>query len=234
MAVLALLGIGGLYLLVPEEPVRLRAAPARGSLWQTLQHPTLLRLNAGVFVLHAVQLAMWMVVPALLVQAGLAQPQHWQVYLPAVLGSFVLMGALLFRMERAGKLRLMLLVSMVLILLVQLALWWINDQLQYQSLPSLWQLALLLLVFFTGFNILEASQPSLVSRHAPESLRGMALGVYNTVQSLGLFVGGAVGGILLKQDGPVAVSLACIALMLLWLVVAWNMPVLSRVSANKS
>ena len=234
VAVLALLGIGGLYLLVPEEPVRLGAVPSRGSLWQTLQHPALLRLNAGVFVLHAVQLAMWMVVPALLVQAGLEQPQHWQVYLPAVLGSFVLMGALLFRMERAGKLRLMLQLSMVLILLVQLALWWINDQLQGEQLPALWQLAVLLLVFFTGFNILEASQPSLVSRQAPEQLRGMALGAYNTVQSLGLFVGGAVGGFLLKQDGPVAVTLACIALMLLWLMIAWNMPVPARAHAKNS
>ena len=219
---------------MPDEPVRLGAAPSRGSLWQTLQHPARLRLNAGVFVLHAVQLAMWMVVPALLVQAGLEQPQHWQVYLPAVLGSFVLMGALLFRMERAGKLRLMLQLSMVLILLVQLALWWINDQLQGEQLPALWQLAVLLLVFFTGFNILEASQPSLVSRQAPEQLRGMALGAYNTVQSLGLFVGGAVGGFLLKQDGPVAVTLACIALMLLWLMIAWNMPVPARAHAKNS
>jgi MFS family permease len=78
-------------------------------------------------------------------------------------------------------------------------------------------------LFFCGFNVLEASQPSLASRVAPPHARGAALGVYNTLQSLGFFAGGAVGGWLTKIYGPQGLFLACGGLMLLWLAVAWPM-----------
>ena len=83
--------------------------------------------------------------------------------------------------------------------------------------------ALLLCLFFTGFNMLEASQPSLVSRLAPPAHRGAALGVYNTLQSLGFFVGGAGGGWLVKTQGGLGVFVACAALSALWLLIAWPM-----------
>ncbi|MFM7331447.1 MAG: MFS transporter, partial [Brachymonas sp.] len=83
-------------------------------------------------------------------------------------------------------------------------------------------------VFFVGFNALEASQPSLASRLAPAHARGAALGVYNTVQSLGFFVGGWGGGWLAKHYGFEALFLGCAALMALWLVVAWGMKPLKR------
>jgi predicted MFS family arabinose efflux permease len=81
----------------------------------------------------------------------------------------------------------------------------------------------LLFAFFCGFNILEASQPSMASRMAPPQVRGAALGVYNTLQSLGFFVGGAAGGWLVKNYGTQALFAACAAAMLLWLMVAWGM-----------
>jgi predicted MFS family arabinose efflux permease len=89
--------------------------------------------------------------------------------------------------------------------------------------PSLPVLAGLLFLFFCGFNVLEATQPSLASRVAPPHARGAALGVYNTLQSLGFFAGGAIGGWLAKSVGPTGVFIACAALMLVWLVVAWPM-----------
>ena len=89
--------------------------------------------------------------------------------------------------------------------------------------PSLAGAALLLCLFFTGFNMLEASQPSLVSRLAPPAHRGAALGVYNTLQSLGFFVGGAGGGWLVKTQGGLGVFVACAALSALWLLIAWPM-----------
>jgi predicted MFS family arabinose efflux permease len=89
--------------------------------------------------------------------------------------------------------------------------------------PSLGVLAALLFVFFCGFNVLEASQPSMVSRMAPPHARGAALGVYNTLQSLGLFAGGAVGGWLAKNVGVTGVFAAGAGLMLIWLAVAWPM-----------
>ncbi len=213
---LALAGMAVVAWVVPPEPATQRDA-GRGGLREVLAHPGLLRLDFGVFVLHAVQLALWMAVPAVLVQAGLAAGQHWQVYLPAVALSFLIMGGALFRLERKGHLRAVFLSSIGLILLVQLGFLALGEQ------PSVWAAGLLLCLFFTGFNALEASQPSLVSRLAEPAHRGTALGVYNTLQSLGFFAGGAVGGWLAKNQGGSAIFMAGAALTLLWLLLAWPM-----------
>jgi MFS family permease len=222
--VLALLGVCVVVWGVPTPP-----APAtgkgRGSLKRVLGHVGLLRLNLGVFVLHAVQLAMWVAVPAMLVQAGLPKADHWQVYLPAVLGSFVLMGGV-FAMERRGHLRKVFLAAIALIALVQGGLF-----LQSAATAHLWPLAGLMFAFFTGFNVLEATQPSLASRLAPTEVRGTAMGVYNTLQSLGFFVGGLMGGWLVKSWGSPALFLCCGAAMLVWLLVAWPMQTPGRNSS---
>jgi predicted MFS family arabinose efflux permease len=159
---------------------------------------------------------MWVAIPALLVQAGLPKAQHWYIYLPAVLGSFVIMGAL-FPLERRGYLRAVFLGAVAMVMLVQIGL------LLAAGRPGIGVLGLLLFVFFCGFNVLEASQPSMVSRIAPSHARGGALGVYNTLQSLGFFAGGAVGGWLTKNVGAQGLFAACAGLMLLWLAVAWPM-----------
>jgi MFS family permease len=219
---LALLGIAVVIWWAPPEPV-IKAPGAqrpRTDWGVVLRDPALLRLNLGVFVLHAVQLAMWMAVPAMLVQAGLNQPEHWRVYLPAVLVSLLLMGGLLFPMERRGYLRGAFLFAVALLVLVQLALWAL---VQPGAAPSVWTLGGVLLLFFTSFNMLEASQPSLVSRLAPAGARGAALGLYNTLQSLGFFVGGALGGWLVHARGPSGLFVVCAAAALIWLVVAWPM-----------
>jgi MFS family permease len=213
---LALACIAVVYGWTPPAPQQKANVP-RGRLADVFTHAGLLRLNVGVFVLHAVQLAMWVAVPALLLQAGLAKDRHWQVYLPTVLASFVVMGGLLFPLERRGYLRAVFLGSVGLVMLVQLGL------LAASWHPGLPALAALLFLFFCGFNVLEATQPSLASRIAPPQSRGAALGVYNTLQSLGLFAGGTVGGWLAKNVGWQGLFGACAGLMLLWLVVAWPM-----------
>jgi MFS family permease len=217
-ATLAIGGIGVVLWWVPPEPSQ-HAAQTRGRLRDVLRHPALLRLDFGVFVLHAVQLAMWVALPAMLVQAGLARDLHWQVYLPAVLASFFVMGATLFPLEKRGYLRAVFLCSVGLVALVQAGLLALSSG----TTPSVPLLAALLFVFFCGFNVLEASQPSLASRVAPASARGAALGVYNTLQSLGFFAGGALGGGLVKWAGPQALFATSTVAMLLWLAVAWPM-----------
>ena len=214
---LALAGVAVVIWWVPPEPLQHKNLP-RGKLTEVLRLPALLRLNYGVFVLHAVQLAMWMAVPALLVQAGLPREHHWWVYLPAVLGSFFVMGATLFPLERRGYLRAVFLAAIGLTTAVQLGLWLVaTAELTVAVLGGL------LFVFFCGFNVLEASQPSLASRVAPAHARGAAMGVYNTLQSLGFFVGGVTGGWLVKHFGAQGLFGACFAVMLLWLLVAWPM-----------
>jgi MFS family permease len=223
--VLTVAGIGVVLWVVPPAP-RLDAQPQAsrlGGLGEVLRHPGLLRLNVGVFVLHAVQLAMWVAVPTLLVQAGLAKDAHWHAYLPAVLLSFGFMG-LVFAMERRGQLRVVFLLSLGLIFAVQLGFALLAGPAGATGLGmGIWPLGLLLFIFFCGFNALEATQPSLVTRFAPASTRGAALGVYNTLQSLGFFAGGALGGWLVKGWGAQGLFMACAVAMLAWLAVAWGM-----------
>ena len=220
---LALAGIAVVLWVVPPEPRQHADAP-KGRFSELLGQKDLLRLNFGVFILHTVQMSMWVAVPAMLVQAGLAKEQHWHIYLPAVLLSFVAMG-LLFSMERKGKLRKALLGAIGLVLVVQIGLGMLAAS---GTIPTVWCMALLMFLFFCGFNALEATQPSLVSRMAPAPLRGAALGAYNTLQSLGLFAGGAVGGAVAKFAGVPGLFIMTAVLVALWLVVTWPLRPVGR------
>lgn len=218
---LSLAAMAAVLLWTPPEPARHANLP-QGRLADVWLHPALWRLNLGVFVLHMVQMAMWVVVPGLLVAAGLAKAQHWHVYLPAVLASFVLLGGL-FAAERRGHLLAVWRGAIALLALVQGVFLLLAPR-----APGLWAVGLVLFAFFIAFNVLEATQPSLVSRLAPAHARGAALGVYNTMQSLGLFAGGALGGTLVKLLGNGGLFAATTALVLLWLVTGWAQPMPRR------
>ena len=226
-AVLAVLGMAVVIWVTPAEPVQHADRP-QGRLADVWLHPHLWRLDAGVFVLHMVHMAMWVAVPGLLVHAGLPSAQHWHVYLPAVLLSFTLMGGM-FALERRGLLLQVLRAAIGLLVLVQLA--FAGVAAQGVQAGSVWVIGGVLFLFFTSFNVLEASQPSLISRLAPPQSRGAALGMYNTLQSLGLFAGGALGGVLFKLMGPVGLFAVAGLLTLLWLMLAWRQPMPPRVQA---
>ncbi len=176
----------------------------------------LLRLNLGIFVLHMVQMAMFVVLPhALVDHGGLEAAAHWKVYLPAVLVSFAIMVPAIIAAERKDKMRPVFLAAVGLLVVVQGGLYLLHE--------SLWVLVLWLLLFFVAFNVLEATLPSLVSRTAPPAAKGAALGVYNTTQAIGLFIGGAAGGYIAQHFGDNAVFAACTGLVLIWLAVATTM-----------
>ena len=220
---LAMAGIAVVLWVVPPEPQQHANAP-KGKFSDLLGQKDLLRLNFGVFILHTVQMSMWVAVPAMLVQAGLVKEQHWHIYLPAVLLSFLAMG-MLFSMERKGKLRKALLGAIGLVLVVQIGLGMLAAS---GTIPTVWCMALLMFLFFCGFNALEATQPSLVSRMAPAPLRGAALGAYNTLQSLGLFAGGAIGGAVAKFLGMPGLFVMTAVLTALWLLVTWPLRPVGR------
>lgn len=213
---LALGAIVVLLKVVPAAPPVVPGPPV--SLAEVLGHPQLARLNFGVFALHLTQTAMWVLVPAALVQYGeLPVGEHWKVYLPAVLVSFVVMVPAIIAAERKGLMKPVFTLAVALLLLVQLGF--------MAFAHSLWSLALWLTLFFVAFNILEATQPSLISRIAPPHAKGKALGVYNTLQAIGLFLGGALGGWLAKHFGGHAVFMACTLLAALWLIMSRGMQI---------
>ncbi|OJU92907.1 MAG: hypothetical protein BGO13_05075 [Burkholderiales bacterium 66-5] len=224
---LTLAGIAMVLWVVPPEPRQHVNAP-RGKYSDVLRHGDLMRVNFGVCALHTVQMSMWVSVPAMLVQAGLPKAQHWQVYLSAIVLSLVAMGGL-FSMERRGKLRGALLLSIGLIVVAQIGFGLLAAG---GSALSLWVLGAMLFVFFCGFNVLEATQPSLVSRMSPDNLRGAALGTYNTLQSIGLFLGGAVGGALVKWGGDQGLFIATSLVSLAWLIWTWPLKPVARTSGH--
>ena len=232
-AAMALLGILIVVYWTPKEAVLTETLPRQtwAQLRKTLLQSDLLRLDFGVFVLYAVQLAMWVGIPSLLTQAGVSSKDHGWVYLPAVLLSFVFMGLTLFRMEQRGKLRPLFLGSIVSTIVVLIGMYF-----QSEGQQSVWVLGGLIFLFFSGFNILEASQPSLASRMSPVESRGAVLGVYNTLQSLGIFAGGAMGGVIARAVGLQGLFLSCAALMVVWCWVSWPMKfsVPNRVNSNAS
>lgn len=212
--VLSLSGIGVVLALVPDAPPHVHAAPESGGLSAAF-HPELMRLNVGIFVLHLVQMAMFVVVPPLLVEAGLAVAEHWKFYLPVVLLSFALMAPPVFLADRRNRAKPVLLASVALLVAAQAGLTAFGH--------GLAQLSALLLAFFVAFNVLEALLPSLVTRLAPAHARGAAIGVYNTTQTLGLFFGGLAGGWLAQHYGAAAVFGCCAVSSLAWLALATTM-----------
>lgn len=215
--VLSLLAIFVVLKIVPAAPATPRQ-PAWASFSEVLRHRQLLRLNFGVFTLHLIQTAMWILVPSALINSGgLAAGEHWKLYLPAVLCSFVVMVPAIIAAERHGRMRQVFNGAIGLLLAVQFGFAFLADG---RYTVFLW-----LTLFFVAFNILEATQPSLISRFAPPHAKGAALGIYNTTQSLGLFIGGALGGTLAKQAGPAAVWLSCAGLALVWLGLGWTMTI---------
>jgi MFS family permease len=215
--ILSLAAIFVVLKVVPAAPAIPRQ-PAWPSFVEVLVHPLLLRLNFGVFTLHLIQTAMWILLPSALVSGGLPVGEHWKVYLPAVLLSFVAMVPAIVAAERHGRMKLVFNAAIALLLVVQVGFGFLGG--------GIYALSFWLLLFFVAFNVLEATQPSLISRVAPPHAKGAALGVYNTTQSLGLFLGGALGGLLVKVSGPLAVWLVCAVLALVWLVLglAMTMP----------
>ena len=205
---------------VPEPPIQPRAAAKPPVAMADILNPELLRLNLGIFVLHVVLYAMFVIVPLLLVRNGLPLTEHWQLYLPAVLVSFVLMVPAIVYADRHNRPKPVLLGAVGILLAVESLLGVVDA-----TIPIL---ATLMLGFFVAFNVLEAMLPSLVSRLAPTHGRGAAIGVYNTTQTLGVFFGGWFGGWLANHYGGTGVFVACAALAALWLAAAAGMRPIRR------
>ncbi len=191
-----------------------QAQPAR--MGEVLKNRQLLSLDFGIFALHAAQMALFTALPFAMLDLGLAKASQWQVYLPSTLIGLAVMVPLIIIGETRNKLKQVFMLGIACIFLAQIGL--------LASLQSLWLMTACLVVYFIGFNVLEASLPSMVSKIAPSDLKGTAMGVYNTMQSVGLFAGGASGGLLFQYYGFSGVFAFCSGLMLLWLLAAAATP----------
>lgn len=222
---LALLGMLIVQLLVPNPVAHAPKGDTMaepGKLKNMLKDPQLFRLDAGIFILHLVLTAAFVALPLDLVDAGLAKEKHWMLYFPAFVGAFFLMVPLIIigvkRNNTKGMFQLALLIMLAALLAMAL------------FSHSLWVLAVAIVAFFTGFNYLEASLPSLIAKFCPVGAKGSAMGVYSTSQFLGAFCGGLLGGGAYQIMGAAGVFTVAVVLLIIWLALTLGMknPVLLK------
>jgi len=216
--VLALLAMGVVKWVIPDPAITRFHSDTEAS-WghfaEVLRNKELLRLDFGIFSLHAILMSVFMQVPFVMQKDGLELSHHWYVYLPVMLIAFALMVPPIIIAEKKAKMKQIFMLAIFLAMSAQALLMFAQN--------SLWGVAIALLIFFTAFNVLEATLPSMISKIAPLSAKGTAMGVYSSVQFLGAFSGAAVGGALMQFVGHDAVFILAIVLLLLWLVVASGM-----------
>ena len=218
-AVLALFGILIVLFLVPNvqlPKIQSELSVGRRGLAMAINNSQLLRLDFGVFTLHMVLTAVFVVVPSLLKERfGLEIADHWQVYLAVMLVSIVLLIPSIVISEKKKKTKVALLGAILLCILSQLGL--------LQADLSFWSFMLAMVVFFWGFNLLEATLPSLVSKTCNPGNKGAAMGVFSSSQFLGAFAGGSASGVILQRYDASGVFLFAAIMLTLWFLVAFSM-----------
>jgi predicted MFS family arabinose efflux permease len=217
-AMLALLGIAVVGLIVPtpvRSTVHRDAEPVPAMFRRVLRDTELLRLDLGIFSLHLVLTALFLAVPLVLRDLGLAPAQHSTLYLPVMLASILIMVPFVILAERRGLMKPVFLGAVAALVLAQLALGIASG--------TFWGFVAALLLFFIAFNLLEATLPSLVSKVAPVEAKGTAMGVYSTSQFAGAFFGGLVGGWVHQHYGIAAVFTAGAVVTTVWLLLASGM-----------
>jgi len=218
-AVLAIAGIGVALFLVPQPEHCQRhrdAEPVVGQFARVLRNTDLLRLDYGILTVHMTITSIFMAVPLVLRDIlGIDSSMHWQVYLPVLLGSVVLMVPFVILAEKKRKMKEVFLGAILMMGLAQVGFYFL-----YTSVVGL---VAALVLFFTAFNLLEAVLPSMVSKMAPAESKGTAMGVYSTSQFTGSFLGGALGGWMQGSFGYGGVFLLGAISAGLWLLVASGM-----------
>ncbi len=194
------------------------ALPAQ--LNKLIRNPQLSRLNWGVFILHMALTACFVTLPTQFVASGLTLDHHWQLYLPTLLGSFFLMVPFMIIAIKKQKENQMFSAAVGLLTLALIFLWYLPS--------SFWILVVLMVMFFTAFNYLEATMPSILSRLAPAGVKGSVMGIYSSSQFLGAFAGGVIGGIISASFGDKAIFLVMAIFSLFWLVISLGMQPLKK------
>jgi len=218
-AVLASVGIVILHKVVPQPTVlsvHKDAEPIPALMGKVLKDGQLLRLDIGIFCLHLVMTAMFVVLPLILRgKLGIAAEDHWMVYLPVLGLSVIAMVPFIIIAEKKRKMKLIFAGAVGVLSLACLGL--------YLFSGGLWGMVAALFVFFAAFNLLEATLPSLISKIAFAGGKGTAMGVYSSAQFFGAFCGGLMGGLVWDGYGLSSVFLVCAVILAAWFLVALGM-----------
>jgi MFS family permease len=214
----AICGIAIVYFLVPNvanKAPRGETVAIPKLLGGLAKHPQLLRLDLGIFILHMTLTAMFIALPLQLQHMGLAANEHWHIYLPALLTSFLLIIPMLIIAAKKDMNRQFFLFAIALMTLALLMMSFATDSLIF--------IFVCILVYFTAFNFLEASLPAFISMISPAGSKGSAMGIYSTYQFFGAFCGGILGGLSFNLLGSSGLFLCLSGLIALWFIITWGM-----------
>jgi MFS family permease len=218
-AVLAMLGLL-IVLVIPTPKTHILhrdTEPVLSQFKNILMNRELLRLDFGIFTLHALLTALFIVVPISLVHGlQMEADRQWLLYLPVLLVACILMFPLVIISEAKRLLKPFFIMAVAFLSISCLTLAFLQHDLM--------AIALVLCLFFTAFTFLEASLPSLISKAAPAGAKGTAMGVYSSAQFFGIFVGGSLGGFILTHEGVTSVYYFCGLMGFIWLLCASTMP----------
>ncbi len=209
IAILTLIAMGVLIRYIPAPINVAKNNDNKTSYQQVIFDKVFLKLDLGIFSLHASQIIMFMMIPVMLNNIGYPIKYHWQIYLPVFVLSILAIVPMILLSSKKQMLKTFFLGSIILLILVQYLFinWSDNKQ----------NIMIILLIYFVGFNFLEATLPSLISRLSPKNLKGLVLGAYNTSQSLGIFIGGILGGFIASRYGNQAIFIVSALFLLIWL-----------------
>ena len=217
MGVLAFIALGVVRFFIDEPLGRGKIKSENtNDIKSILKNFDLNRLNFGIFTLHASQISMFMAIPLYLINQGqIPLHQHWSIYLPVLFISFIFIVPMIIISERRHIAKESFIFSIAILFVTQFLFIYFSN--------GIVGIIIALIFYFIGFNYLEASLPSLVSKWAPIQRRGLALGVYNTSQSLGIFVGGSLGGLIANFYGYQGTFLFCSLLIMIWFILSISM-----------
>lgn len=224
--VIALLTVAAMFMIQFIVPFSVNKAP-RGDnialpeqIRNLITHPQLFRLNIGVFILHMTLTACFVTLPLQFVHVGLPLDHHWKLYLPTLIGSFFIMVPFMIIAIRKQKEKQMFIAAVLLFSLTLMLLWYVPE--------TLTSLVILVMLFFTAFNYLEATMPSILSRIAPAGVKGSVMGIYSSSQFMGAFCGGLVGGAIASNFGEQTIFLVMACMGLLWFIAATGLKPLKK------
>jgi len=215
---LAILGILVIIFVTPNPPKQEFHRDAQLSIQDVgriIGDTELLKLGFGVFVLHLVLAATFVVFPLVLQQNLMVEETlHWRTYLPVFALSVVLLVPMVIVAEKLKKAQLMFLLAVMMLVLAEIGLARSDSYLAAFTM---------LVLFFGAFNFLEAVLPATVARIAPADMKGTAMGLFSSAQFIGAFVGGLLGGVLLATGNYATVFAWLAAILVIWLLVALTM-----------
>ena len=211
IAILALLGIVLTVLVVPSADFHVlnrESGIVKGSFAKVLANPQLLKLNFGIFCLHALLMSSFVALPPMMVKAGLLAADHWKVYLVTMLISFAAVVPFIIYAEVKRQMKRVFMGCITVLLVAEIVLW--------SAGQHLWVIFAGVQLFFLAFNVMEAILPSLISKEAPAGYKGTAMGIYSTGQFLGVAAGGSLGGWLFQISGAGLVFMTGAGICLVW------------------